>query len=193
MTRKLAEKIEGAVSRGAVSGGQAYALPPRPRVDSLASRSFGLCPSASQNSSRAFPTRSNQRRIVTRRWFELLLVLSLCASGCQHTAPAGPSNGDMVGSLNALRDDINARYGFRNGVPRINLGPCGRFARDLRKRWNTRFREPTTIAFIMSNSDPSNCFHVLVRLPDGRYYDGGNGVMTRTSLTARYQGGHIEE
>jgi hypothetical protein len=99
----------------------------------------------------------------------------------------------MVKSLTALRDDINARYGFRNGTPRINLGPCGRFARDFRERWNSRFEKPATIAFIMSNSDPSNCFHVLVRLPDGHYYDGGNGVMTEMSLMARYPGGHIEE
>jgi hypothetical protein len=36
-----------------------------PRVDSLATRSFGLRPSAPQNSFRAFPMRSNQRRIVS--------------------------------------------------------------------------------------------------------------------------------
>jgi hypothetical protein len=99
----------------------------------------------------------------------------------------------MVKSLTALRDDLNARYGFRNGNPRINLGPCGRFARDFRERWNSQFEKPATIAFIMSNSDASNCFHVLVRLPDGHYYDGGKGVMTATSLTARYPDGHIEE
>ncbi len=124
----------------------------------------------------------------------LLLVLSLCAAGgCRHTASTGLRDGGMAGSLNALRDDINAQYGFRNGAPRINLGPCGRFARDFRERWNARFREPVTIAFVMSNSDASNCFHVLVRLPDGRYYDGGNGVMTGAALVAHHPGGHIEE
>jgi hypothetical protein len=134
------------------------------------------------------------------RWFRLLLALSLCAAGGCSTQPTAPNgrranyrDAKMVEPLNALRDDINARYGFRNGTPRINLGPCGRFARDFRERWNARFREQVTIAFIMSNTDPSNCFHVLVRLPDGRYYDGGNGVMTGTFLTARYSGGHIEE
>jgi hypothetical protein len=45
-------------------------------------------------------------------------------------------------ALNAIRNDIDARYGFRNGAPRINLGPCGRFARDFRETWNKRFRNP---------------------------------------------------
>ena len=130
---------------------------------------------------------------MTRRWFKWLLLLSLCVNGCQHTAPAGYRDGDLVGSLNALRNDINSRYGFRNGTPRINLGPCGSFARDFRERWNARFPEPVTIAFIMSNSDISNCFHVLVRLPEGRYFDGGNGVMTEKFLSSRYPDGHIEE
>ncbi len=112
------------------------------------------------------------------------------AKTSQHASDRGTA---AIEPLNALRDDINGRYGFRNGAPRINLGPCGRFARDFRERWNERFREPATIAFIMSDKDPSNCFHVLVRLPDGRYYDGGNGVMTAEALTAHYPGGHIEE
>src|SRR5712692_4989426 len=70
---------------------------------------------------------------------------------------------------------------MRDGAPRINLGPCGRFARDFRARWNARFRDPVTIAFIMSN-DGATCHHVLVKLPDGRYFDGGNGVVTDTAL-----------
>ena len=137
---------------------------------------------------------------MTRRCFRLLLVLGLCAAiGCStHPAPsighrANYWSAGLDKSLNALRDDINSRYGFRNGTPRINLGPCGRFARDFRERWNARFRELVTIAFIMSNSDTSSCFHVLVRLPDGRYYDGGNGVMTEKFLSSRYPDGHIEE
>jgi hypothetical protein len=63
---------------------------------------------------------------------------------------------DLVEALHALRKDIDARYGFRNGAPRINLGPCGRFARDFRERWNARFRDPVTTAFIMANNDASN-------------------------------------
>jgi hypothetical protein len=137
---------------------------------------------------------------VKPRWFRLLLALTLCIAGGCSTQPPAPNArrvsfraADLDGSLNVLRDEINGRYGFRHGTPRINLGPCGRFARDFRAGWNERFREPATIAFIMSNRDRSNCFHVLVRLPDGRYYDGGNGLMTRKALTSRYPGGHIEE
>src|SRR6266545_4909833 len=95
--------------------------------------------------------------------------------------------------LNDLREDINGRYGFRAGAPRINLGPCGRFARDFRERWNARFREPVTIAFLMSTRDASNCYHVLVKLPDGRYYDGGNGVVTEQFLMTLYSEMRIEE
>jgi len=96
-------------------------------------------------------------------------------------------------ALNALRNDINAQYGFRNGAPRINLGPCGRFARDFRERWNARFREPVTIVFLMSNRDTSNCYHVLVKLPDGNFFDGGNGVVTQQFLMALYSEMHVEE
>jgi hypothetical protein len=99
----------------------------------------------------------------------------------------------MVDALNSLRNEINAKYGFRNGAPRINLGPCGRFARDFRDRWNACFQDQINIAFIMSNKEASNCYHVLVKLADGRYFDGGNGVMTEKFLTALFPDGHIEE
>jgi hypothetical protein len=99
---------------------------------------------------------------------------------------------NMVEALNALRNDINARYGYRDGAPRINLGPCGRFARDFRARWNTRFREPVTIAIIMSN-DGMTCHHVLVKVPDGRFFDGGNGVVTEAALMRLFSDSRIEE
>ena len=99
---------------------------------------------------------------------------------------------DMVEALNALRNDINARYGYRDGAPRVNLGPCGRFARDFRARWNARFRDPVTIAFIMSN-DGATCHHVLVKLPDGTYFDGGNGVVTESALMRLFSDSRIEE
>ena len=120
-------------------------------------------------------------------------------SGCS-TQPAALTEhrasrrtAEIAEALNALRNDIDARYGFRDGAPRINLGPCGRFARDFRERWNARFRDPVTIAFIMANKDASNCFHVLVRLPGGQYYDGGQGVITAAFLATLYPDSHIEE
>ena len=36
--------------------------------------------------------------------------------------------------LNSLHNEINIVYGYFDGKPRINLGPCGRFARDFRER-----------------------------------------------------------
>jgi hypothetical protein len=141
---------------------------------------------------------------VIREWSRVFQGAALFYGLCFHVGcstaptavPEGRSNyhsADMVEALNALRNDIDALYGFRNGAPRVNLGPCGRFARDFRERWNARFQKPVTIAFIMSNSDPSNCYHVLVKLPDDRYFDGGNGVMTGDFLTSLYPDGHVDE
>src|SRR5262249_36071592 len=47
--------------------GRAVHRSPRPRMDSLAFRSLRLCPFVSRNSSRVFPTRSAQRRIVNQQ------------------------------------------------------------------------------------------------------------------------------
>src|SRR5206468_12387765 len=99
---------------------------------------------------------------------------------------------ETIAALNRLRDDINSLYGFREGAPRINLGPCGRFAKAFREEWNARFTPKINIVFVMANDD-SQCFHVLVRLPDGRYYDGGNGVMSADTLLAIYPKSRIEE
>jgi hypothetical protein len=87
-----------------------------------------------------------------------------------------------------LRDEINLSYGYRDAVPRINLGPCGRFAREFREQWNSRFHQEINIVFIMS-PDGNECYHVLVRLPDGNYFDGGNGVISGPALLKRYQPG----
>jgi len=125
------------------------------------------------------------------------LVLAYALAGCHsHRADLQSTTArnawNKVEVLNALRNDINARYGYRNGAARINLGPCGRFARDFREQWNARFAEQVTIAFIMA-SDGSNCHHVLVKFPDGSYFDGGNGVMTENALMTLYPDSRIEE
>lgn len=90
-----------------------------------------------------------------------------------------------IAVLNALRDDINSVYGFREATPRINLGPCGRFAKTFREQWNARFAEKINIVFVMS-PDAKECYHVLVRLPNGDYYDGGNGVISGPTLLSHY-------
>ena len=49
-------------------------------------------------------------------------------------------------------------------------------------------------AFSVSWKDRIRCKHVLVKLPDGRYFDGGNGVITELQLMAKYpQGTYIDE
>jgi hypothetical protein len=97
-----------------------------------------------------------------------------------------------VATLNAIRDELTSRYGFREGAPRVNLGPCGRVARDFREAWNARFSQAVTIVFIMA-ADGVECHHVLIKLPDSRYFDGGNGVVTKDFLQALYPGSHIDE
>src|SRR6185369_17731698 len=121
----------------------------------------------------------------------LILALALFAffTGCAHDRPASPRHIQLtdhnIACLNALRDDINSVYGFRETTPRINLGPCGRFAKAFREQWNARFAEKVNIVFVMS-PDRRECYHVLVRLPNGDYYDGGNGVISGPALLEHY-------
>jgi hypothetical protein len=86
-----------------------------------------------------------------------------------------------VAVLNRLRNAILSTYGCLEGWPRINLGPCGRFARDLREQWNARFDEKINIVFLMT-LDASECKHILVRLPDGNLFDGGFGVVSDAAM-----------
>ena len=127
-------------------------------------------------------------------WLALLLAL-FALTACRHA----PANGGYaaldehaVAALNELRDEMNAQYGFKEGAPRVNLGPCGRVARDFREHWSRRFNQEIHIAFVMSR-DRSMCQHVLVRLPDGNYFDGGNGVMTPTKLLQIYPNCDVDE
>jgi hypothetical protein len=102
-------------------------------------------------------------------------------------------NDRRVAVLNRLRNAINLTYGHcEGGAPRINLGPCGRFARDFRERWNARFREKVNIVFVMTR-DGTYCYHVMVRLPDGSYCDGGNGVITAQALERLYPDSRLDE
>ena len=93
--------------------------------------------------------------------------------------------------LNALRDEINSVYGFVDGSPRINRGPCGRFAKLFREAWNARFKQKINIVFVMMPDKPDGvgCDHVLVKLPDGSYFDGGGGVMSAATLLKLFRAG----
>jgi hypothetical protein len=122
----------------------------------------------------------------------LLCALSaacMFAAGCRSVNHASaPNVGRQVEVLNQLRNEINLAYGYRNLAPRINLGPCGRFAKAFREQWNARFSDPINIVFVMS-PDRTECYHVLVKLPDGNYYDGGNGVIAGPTLLCQYRTG----
>ena len=132
---------------------------------------------------------------MKRSCLPLILALTMPLCSCQRLAvqPAPSATFDERRAvLNRLRDEINAAYGFRDGVPRVNLGPCGRFAKAFREQWNARFSDKINIAFVMSG-DGSQCHHVVVRLPDGNYYDGGNGVVSGTTLRGLFPGSRIDE
>jgi hypothetical protein len=131
----------------------------------------------------------------------LLVLAALVCSDCARrprdtvfTHTASPREEERQQKiLNLLRDQINLAYGFRSGVPRVNLGPCGQFAKAFHEQWNARFGEKARIAFVMS-PDGNQCYHVAVRLPGGCYYDGGNGVMAGKALLKPWpKGARIDE
>jgi hypothetical protein len=128
---------------------------------------------------------------LCRRWCAVSLGLGLllaCASRLYFD-----SRPDREAILNGLRDEINANYGYMlNGTPRINCGPCARFAIAFRERWNAQFHEQVTLACVLSH-DRKDAGHVAIRFADGYYYDGGNGVMTEQQLQALYPSHPIEE
>jgi hypothetical protein len=123
-------------------------------------------------------------------WVCALAAACVFAAGCRTiNHGVAPLPGAQVKVLN----EINFAYGYRDLAPRINLGPCGRFAKDFREQWNARFSDPVNIVFVMS-PDGTECYHVLVKLPDGHYYDGGNGVIAERTLLRQYRAGtRLEE
>ncbi|KTD83070.1 aminoglycoside adenylyltransferase domain-containing protein [Legionella waltersii] len=83
--------------------------------------------------------------------------------------------------LHELSNAINKLYGYVTqpgdnfGEPAINSGPCAVFANSFFKLWNQKFSEKVHIVFIMQK-DTDECWHTLIRLPNGSLYDGGYGV-----------------
>ena len=83
--------------------------------------------------------------------------------------------------LGVLSNTINQRYGYVTragdnfGEPVINSGPCGPFANEFYKAWNSRFSDAVKIVFIMQDK-PKECYHVAILLPNHFLYDGGIGV-----------------
>jgi len=125
-------------------------------------------------------------------------LLGSCASQKSqkwaNTTQAGPKplSDKQVTVLNRLRDEVNFTYGYVDGWPRIDRGPCGRFANLFYREWNRRFRNKVCIAFIMTTNEI--CDHVLIKLPDDNYYDGGNGVISGPTLLREFRrGDYIED
>src|SRR5581483_4017189 len=121
------------------------------------------------------------------------LLFAALLVGCQRPSPG---TGESATSatiarldrqtevLNELSSEINATFGYKDGIPRINIGPCGPFAKLFREQWNNRFQRKINIVFMMAPDD--HCCHVLVKLPEGTYFDGGNGVMSGPALLDKF-------
>ena len=80
-----------------------------------------------------------------------------------------------INTLKKIKEEINKKYGFLIGKPRINRGPCGPFAQIFFKKWNALFDQKVHICFVMTKSE-DECDHILIRLPSGELYDGGIGI-----------------
>lgn len=88
--------------------------------------------------------------------------------------------------LNKISEEINNLYGYVTiegdnfGEPAINSGPCGPFANTFYNIWNQKFFEKVHIAFIMVKN-ANECWHIVIRLPNGFLFDGGLGVHSEDS------------
>ena len=58
-------------------------------------------------------------RFSLRTSFVLVTITGAVAFACFYYRQT-----KEVAALNSLRDEINATYGFKDGTPRINCGPC---------------------------------------------------------------------
>lgn len=128
----------------------------------------------------------------------LLLIFAISLAYCSVNKAAAQSsstlNDHKFAILNQLRNEINSTYGFKDGVPRINLGPCGPFAKAFYEQWNAQFKDKVDITFIMlKGSKPPICAHILIKFQDDTYFDGGNGVVTDSVLLLQFPNSRIEE
>lgn len=98
----------------------------------------------------------------------------------------------MEKELECLSKDLNALYGYvtvegdNEGEPAINSGPCGPFANAFYHVWNQIFIDEVTIVFVMVK-DSEECWHVAIRLPNGKLFDGGVGVHEESAYDERFE------
>ena len=94
--------------------------------------------------------------------------------------------------LKELSKEVNKLYGFVEvpgdnfGEPSINSGPCGPFANAFYEAWNQNFSDKVNIVFIMVKNS-SECWHILIRLPNGMLFDGGIGVHTEEKYRDKFE------
>jgi hypothetical protein len=86
--------------------------------------------------------------------------------------------------LARLRADVCDAFGVTEKGPRVNQGACGPFANVFVQVWNQHFGESAHVCFLVAVEDPDYCYHCLVRLPGGKFFDGGNGLLDRAELDA---------
>jgi len=87
--------------------------------------------------------------------------------------------------LENIKEEINAEYGFHDGIPRINYGPCGVFAKVFWDCWNGLFETKVHIAFVMTAAR-DECDHVCICFPTGELYDGGVGLHSRADYSGEF-------
>jgi len=93
--------------------------------------------------------------------------------------------------LSELSCEINKLYGYVEipgdnfGEPSINSGPCGPFANAFYEVWNRNFADKVNIVFIMVKHS-SECWHILIRLPNGMLFDGGIGVHSEEKYRGKF-------
>jgi len=84
-------------------------------------------------------------------------------------------NSNTIEILETIKVQINQEYGFHEGTPRINYGPCGVFSKIFHDKWNALFDKKVHICFVLT-LDRQECDHIVLRLPSGELYDGGIGI-----------------
>ena len=97
-----------------------------------------------------------------------------------------------VAALNGLRDEINHIMGTGMG-PLASIGARAVVSRKpFENNGTPDFRDQVTIAFVMAPD--GLCHHVVLKFPDGSFFDGGNGLISEAKLLALYgQDDRIEE
>jgi hypothetical protein len=102
-----------------------------------------------------------------------------------NTEVASALNQRTIMALENIKAEINSEYGFQDGIPRINYGPCAVFAQIFFNIWTELFEEKVHICFVMTQSR-NECDHVCIRLPSAQLYDGGIGIHTHHEYVPQF-------